>query len=367
MKKIKVVLGFVFVVFLVVSFSCAPSPSETTDTSSETINLKFASYYPEAGVTSEAHKRWCEEITRRTDGRVQWEYFWGASLLATTDTLKGTSTGIADASMFSMGYSSAEVRLVTGWELPYTATDPWVAAMAAREMYLTYPPAMEEFTKNNVLMMDWMAANVTIICFRDAPVNTLEDLRKLKIRCYGGVVKALDLLGVTAVGIPAGDTYEAVQKGVVDGISGIVFDSLPPFRFHEVAPHIADPGFGNYACSGVTMNKDTYDKLPPDIREIVDEVTEEAYQFHLDMLNAEHKRLYDELSASPGINLYKIPDAEKERWRDIVTPEVWDIWVQDTTDKGYADAQEFLDTYLSLLDKYSSQKSPWKGWTSYLP
>lgn len=354
-KKPAVVLSVLLVLVLVATMLGCGEPEP------EIIVLKFSSHAPASWPGSIEEIRWCDDVVDRTNGQVQFEYYWDGILLGGADAVKGVGDGIADLAHAALGYAPGLTPLATGFELSYQTEDSWAAANAMYEMYRTFTPLIEEADLNNIVMLDFMGAK-TIIAYRNNEVNTLEELRQLKIRVYGGVATTLTALGATPVGIPAGETYESIQRNVVQGHSGQVISYTDSAGLYEVAPYITDPGFGVYAVSGIIMNKDVYEGLPADIRKAIDDVTEEAVKYwHTPMTMATELEILEKWHSDPNVHIYKMSDAEKKRWRDIAVPGIWEEWLKEKTDMGLP-AQEFLDRYHELLRKYEAI-SPYKSWT----
>ena len=76
------------------------------------VKLKMSSFVPAKFVPSVTTNWYCKEITRRTNGRVQWDMYWGGSLLKGDQLLAGISKGICDfASYISLGYTPKAMPL----------------------------------------------------------------------------------------------------------------------------------------------------------------------------------------------------------------------------------------------------------------
>ena len=65
------------------------------------------------------------------------------------------------------------------------------------------------------------------------PVEKLEDLKGMKIRCTGTSAKIAASLGATPVAMPQTETYDALQKGVAEGVLGPL-EILKGWKFSEV-------------------------------------------------------------------------------------------------------------------------------------
>ena len=61
----------------------------------------------------------------------------------------------------------------------------------------------------------------------------MEDLKGMKIRGTGTSIKVVEALGATPVAMPQPETYDALQKGVVDGLVSPI-ETLKGWKFAEV-------------------------------------------------------------------------------------------------------------------------------------
>ena len=71
-------------------------------------------------------------------------------------------------------------------------------------------------------------------------VNKLEDLKGMKIRGTGTTAKIVAASGATPVAMPMGDTYDAISRGVAEGVVCPV-EALQGWKLGEV-DEIHDPG-----------------------------------------------------------------------------------------------------------------------------
>ena len=101
-------------------------------------------------------------------------------------------------------------------------------------------------------------------------VNSLSDLKGMKIRMAGLPGEVLNRMGVTSVNMPGGEIMSSLQSGVVDAVEwGNAWSDLA-FGFHKIAklcylPGIHEPG----PNQSLTVNTSAYDSLSSDLQEIV--------------------------------------------------------------------------------------------------
>jgi TRAP-type mannitol/chloroaromatic compound transport system substrate-binding protein len=98
------------------------------------------------------------------------------------------------------------------------------------------------------------------------------DLRGLKIRAVGLSADVFQRLGATAVTLPAGEIYPALQSGAVDAVEFLGPNSDRAQGFYQVAKHYYWPTFtkpnGTAEC---IVRRDAWDALPADLQAVVAE------------------------------------------------------------------------------------------------
>jgi TRAP-type C4-dicarboxylate transport system substrate-binding protein len=106
-------------------------------------------------------------------------------------------------------------------------------------------------------------------------VNKLEDLKGMKLRSTGTVAKIVSALGAVPVAMPQTETYEALSKGIVDGLMSPV-EVLQGWKFGEVVGNTTlDLGTAYGLGFFIVMNKEKWNSLPPDIQKIIEKINEE--------------------------------------------------------------------------------------------
>jgi TRAP-type C4-dicarboxylate transport system substrate-binding protein len=102
----------------------------------------------------------------------------------------------------------------------------------------------------------------------------------------------------------------------------------------------------------VSMNKNKWNGLPKDVQDAIMSVGGlKGSKFWGKNWFDTAKGAVKERASAAGktIDLYQLPDAERERWLSISGKPLWSQWVQSMEAKGKKDAQAILDTTLDLL------------------
>ncbi|NIO04828.1 MAG: C4-dicarboxylate ABC transporter substrate-binding protein [Proteobacteria bacterium] len=326
-KKLGIVVGIVCLALVV-----SVLPFSGAYAAPEVINLKAANFFPTPALQSKYLEEFCAEVEKRTNGRVKIQYFAGGSLLKAPRIYEGVVTGIADIGYSHIEYTPGRFPVTGACELPLSYPSAWVSSQVANDFYSTYAP--KEWDKVKVL---WMNTSNPSLIISKVPVRKLEDLKGLTIRAPGIVGYTVKALGGTPAPTPMMEVYDAMAKGVIDGVN-TPFETLKTFRFAEVVGYTtASWHTGNVYYFYMVMNKKSYEKLPPDIKEIFDQLSGEYKERYALMWNAID--FYGkEFAQQKGVEIIELPEYEAARWVKAAAPVIED-YVKDMVGKGHSEAE----------------------------
>jgi len=301
--------------------------------SAKPIKLKFANYFPPPARHSKICEEFIAELSKRTNGRVEIQYFAGGSLLKAPAIYNGIVTGITDIGLAHIEYTPGRFPVSGACELPLSYPSAWVANQVANDFYSMFKP--KEWDDVRVLWMHSSNPNVMITAKK--PVTKLEDLKGMTIRAPGIVGYTVSALGATPAPTPVMEVYDAMSKGVIDGVN-IPFETMKTFRFGEVAKYATSSWqVGNVYTFYVAMNKNSYAKLPPDIKEIFDILCgefKERFALTWNLIDFEGM----EFAVDKGVEILELSDDEVVRWQKA-TETVIENYVKEMAGKGFSEAE----------------------------
>ncbi len=132
----------------------------------------------------------------------------------------------------------------------------------------------------------------------DKVIITPDDLNGVKLRTPGSklFIKTLNAMGATATPLPWGETFSALQQGVVDGLEGSEFTNLGTKVYETGKKNVAFTNHFLGTC-GVYISMDVWSKIPEKYQKIIqDEFDYEARQM-INMLKAKHAQVIRDLEA----------------------------------------------------------------------
>ncbi|NDV02837.1 TRAP transporter substrate-binding protein [Pseudoroseicyclus tamaricis] len=226
--------------------------------------------------------------------------------------------GVADIVWGLQGYTSSQFPRTMIAELPGVVTEDrpgyeaiWDAIDAG---YL-----MEEYPQTKPLALWTSEPNVFIM--KDHDIRTPADVEGLKIRVSGSVAADLiETLGGIPVQMPAGEMYNALDTGLIDGIvTGA--SAIGDFRLDEVAnSYTTNVPLGRITFY-LVMNQGVYDGLSPEMQAAIDENSGRSLsQSAEEGWYATTDRVLESIAATGDNTIIELTDAEAEAFGELTIP-----------------------------------------------
>ncbi len=279
-----------------------------------TVQLTYSIFFPATHGQCKAGMDWAKEVEKRTDGRVKITVFPGGTLTKANQCYDGVVKGISDIGMSVFAYNRGRFPVMEALDLPLGYPSGKVATRVANEFFAKYHP--EEL--NDVKVM-YLHAHGPGHLHTKKPVHSLADLSGMKIRSTGLSAKIVEALGGVPVGKPQNETYEMLQKGIVDGTFGPI-EVLKGWRQAEVIKYTTECyAVGYTTAMFVVMNKAKWNQLPADVQDIIESINKEWIDVHGKVWDRvdEEGRAY---TLERGNQIISLPDSESQKWRDAVQP-----------------------------------------------
>jgi len=267
----------------------------------------------------------------RSGGRVKAELYPAASLFGANQIFLPLVENVVQVANFNTSYELDKFGVAAAiMNMPYNWNiDLWLAH--SRDPGGWYDWLEPYYTKNGLKLLIKLHATSIVFASR-TPIRTVEDFKGKLIKCVpGGQAEALDILGAEPVFISSAEGAMALQKGTIDAASngvGTVVSRL----MYESAPYIS---FWDMMTSGIElgMNLEFYNSLPPDLRELVNEIALEIeHQYYTTWNPAELEANVATLKSDPNVEIIIPPDAELKRFEKAIRP-VYDKMARDYGDE----------------------------------
>ncbi len=329
---IPVVIALLFLSFVVCHATHAAE--------SQVISLKFSTLFPAMHKVALLKADWCKEVEKRTNGKVKVDFFPGAILTPPAQTYDNVVKGIADIGETFASYTKGRFPLLEVIDLPLGYKNATQGTRLANDFYKKFKP--KELDGVKVLFLHTAGPQDI---FAKKPINKLEEIKGLKIRSTGTSAAIVLALGGAPVGMSMGEAYDAIARGVANGVVGPV-EIIKGWKIGEVVSYGTIYGSRHTNAAFVIMNKNKWNALPPDVQKIIDQINEEFIE--------KQAKLWDELDkegadllAQKGGKLVTLSKEEDARWKTALKP-ILDDYVNNMKAKGLPgdEALKFCVEYL---------------------
>ena len=226
------------------------------------------------GTNSTTHKiflvPWAKKIETESNGRIKINIFPSMQLGGKPQQLiDQVREGFVEAVWTLPGYTSGRFPIVSVFELPFMITTAEATSQALQNFSDIH--LKEEFKDIHPIVFHVHARGVI---HTQKPINSIEDLSGLSIRAPTKPIgDAIKELGGVPIFMPVPQVPESLSRGVVNG-AVIPWEVSLPLKVHELTNnHVEINGEkGLYTAVFIlAMHKPTYNKMPPDLKKIIDD------------------------------------------------------------------------------------------------
>lgn len=342
--KRSITLGVVFFGAAALMWGGVSFQAEAKD---KPIKLTYAFFAPAGTFPGKQMAYWAKEVEKRTDGLVKVQTFPGSTLLGARDMYDGVLRGVADIGLGSPSYDPGRFPLTSGLNLPVKFPNATVASLTLLDIMDEFKPA--EYKKFKIITM---FTNEPGHIMSRAPIESLADLKGMKLRAAGTGVPVLKILGAAPVGMPMPQVPESVQTGVIDGVM-TSREVLKDFKLAEMLHHVLEYPTVVVAFAAV-MDMKKWDALPGKVKKVIDGLSREAAIW---TGNYHDKQNVDDALAwakqKHNLQTHTLSKAEAAKWDAMLAPMVKN-WEKEMEAKGLP-ARKFIRRLQEIKDKYAKE------------
>ncbi len=337
------------VIFLMISLALAAcgGAGETAATPDaapqQTYDWKLVTTWPKnlPGLGT-APERLAKEVEAMSNGRLKIRVFGAGEYVPAMGVFDAVSQGSAQ-----MGHGAAYYWRGKLPSAEFFATVPF--GMNAQEMnaWLHYGGGLElwreAYAPFNLIPFACGNTGVQMAGWFNKEINSLEDLRGLKMRMPGLGGEVLKRAGGEPVNLPGGEIFTALQTGVIDATEWVGPYNDLALGLHTVAKYYYYPGWHEPGpTTEAIVNTQAWESLPPDLQAILRNATRAVNDDVLSEFTARNNSALRSLVDEHGVQLRKLPDDVLARLREA------SVEVLAATAKGDPLTQRVYDSYMTF-------------------
>jgi TRAP-type C4-dicarboxylate transport system substrate-binding protein len=287
---------------------------------------------------------------------IQWTQAYAGALYNFQNTLEGVQEGLADIGWVGTLWEPDKLPLqdIT-YFLPFVTESTRHLAEIQDELHRTFPALNQQWKKYNNVYLGPQTTDGYVIISK-TPIRTVADLKGKKFYAPGAVARWLE--GTGAIGVDGGLPvyYNGIKTGIADGAI-VPGTGILPFKLQEVAPYIIQVRLGAMISGALTMNRNTWKRLPPYMRKMFKELGK-GYGERVTAAVIANRVKHFKILAAKGAKISTMPMAEQRKWAKAL-PNIGAQWAKRIEARGLP-AKALLKAFMAAVRKHGD--TPLRDW-----
>ena len=290
--------------------------------------------------------KWADEVSARTDGLVTIELYPDSILGEQKMGYEMTTSGTCDISWLAIAATPGVFPVSEAIQLPMLGfSDAKGATNVVMDMWEQTDYMSNEYKDFEVLLIH-TNGDAAIYFAKETTLNSLADLKGKNIRTVGSwVTKYCAAMGANPITVLASEVYSSFEKGLIDGAI-TEWNFILGFQTYELCKSYYRIR-ASYSPDALVMNKDSYAKLPDEVKQIFEETTGRKGALEIaDLYDAAAVTVINEIIPQYNGIFNEPGETLKKELTEICAP-IWDEWIQENA--GKFNSREILEWLRSQI------------------
>ena len=357
------------------SASAAPAPAEEGSAAAaapaapadgKVYNLIVTNHDASTSVGEQYVEDLFNQISEASGGRLTFTFNSGGSLFGGGEAVEAVRNGAADICWNATSITVGVFPVSEFCNVPLNGiTCARMGSKVIQDMIAEIPECAEEYKDFHVIEVQCCStAPLSTVGFK---IETPDDFKGKSIRAAGTVQSNyIQKLGAAPSSMGTSEVYEAMQKGVVAGMTND-WHNIDCFNLYEVCDYVMDYPINTTSCF-MLMNKDVYNSLPADLQQLLDSYSKYASDMAGYYWDTCRFSTADKMIAN-GVDIYE-PSEEVRAYMssDALRDEMKNWYIEYLNEKGL-DGAAIWDKCIEIVGRYAeeykdpfAQKIELSGW-----
>ena len=289
-----------------------------------------------------------EALESKSD-QFQVELYPANQLGSNTQMIQGLQNGTVQAVILPVGFFTTIAPIMNILDMPALVPDSEMQYEMLNKTEVG-DAFREEISKLGMTPLSYLYC-VEKELLLDTPIETMDDLRGLKIRSFDSEVAQNEITayGASPVSMSTNDLALALQQGAIDGLLNDV-TMYDPMKLYEQAPYLIKAP-SNPTSNCVMFSNQLLDQLPDDLRQILEETVEEVRESVYTYTHTYIQECYDHM-VSEGCQIVEVSDEVKAQMNEAAAAATHESFLQTMPE-----AQPFYDMVVEYVEANTAAES----------
>ncbi|MDH3709823.1 MAG: TRAP transporter substrate-binding protein DctP [Cyclobacteriaceae bacterium] len=315
---------------------------------------------PNFPVTGEGCNYFAQWIEEMSGGRMKIRVYGGGELVPPLESFEAVSNGAIEmghgAAYYWAGKAPAsQFFAAVPFGMNYQQMNAWIVAGGGRQLW------EELYDRFDLMPMICGNTGVQMGGWYNKEINSIDDLKGLKMRMPGLGGKVLARAGGTALLVAGGEIYTNLERGVIDATEWIGPYHDYKMGFHRVAKYYYYPGWHEPGpVLELIVNKSKFLKLPSDLQTIIRTAALRSNVWMGAEFDAQNFIYLDKIMEEGNVDIRPFPIEVLEKLRQYTDEVIQELVEQDADSKkvyqAYNAFRNGLNRWSAISEKEFYQK-----------
>lgn len=280
----------------------------------------------------EAIKFFCDEVEKRSGGKVKMQLYLDAQLGGSADEMiGGCTTGAFEFITLNQGSWGDYTDAFMPFNIPFLFDN--------KEMAYEFMDGGQGTVIRDKIIAD---TDIRVLCFYDMgyrhltndkkEVKTADDIKGLKLRTQADPYQMapFQAMGASVTTVPYSELFSALQQGLIDAQENPL-NNIVVNKYYEVQKYMTLTGH-TYTVTTMAVSEDVWQNMSPDLQALMEEVARASVALCREGLEVSEEQ---DLETLKGVMQVYIPTDEEQATYKAACQPCWDQVKNDIGDERY--------------------------------
>lgn len=268
-----------------------------------------------------------ELLAKSGKHKITWVQGWSGSIVKPRGELEGIQAGLGDIGIVPGPFFPDKLTLFQiGYHTPFTSKDLDVVTEGMNLLMAKFPEMGQQGEKFNQLILKSAGVADNYLLFSKREIKQFSDLKGMKIAAVGANQPWVAAAGATPVATELATQYNAYQTGVFEGMV-MWQQAYTAFRMCELGAFRLDTDFGAVSPILLTVNKDSWGKLPDEVKTAFREAADTWAKETDRRIKTASEAGRQKCEKDNNLKVTKLSDADRRAWA-MAMPNVAQNWAK---------------------------------------
>ena len=274
-----------------------------------------------------------KRLAKSGNYKIRWNQAFAGQIVKVKNVITGMQKGLGDIGVVTTVFHQDKVPMqAVAYVAPFVTSDPVLLSRTVDELSEQFPAMKQAWLNFNQVLLTSFSVIDSYQMFFSTKVTKLADFKGMKIAGAGINMRYLTGTGATPVIGSMVHYYNKFKTGSIDG-SMLWTDAAVAFKLVDGGAKFmfkADIGTAN--SKALTMNLDTYKKMPQEVRDVIHAVSRDYRDYTGKAAMADADKAYANYKKRGGTIIQMSSDA-RAAWAKSM-PNIAKDWAAGLDKKG---------------------------------